>query len=78
MDGVAVLGERPTREEDDELRRLNFFQQVGALSQRRRERFVELRLRDRRKQIRSPREFANETAGDGMRKPRRWLPFKAH
>jgi len=54
---VAGFEERLTREEDNELRRLGFFQQVGPLSDHRRERFIELRLRDRRKEVRPPREL---------------------
>ena len=46
-----------TPEEDDELRRLHFFQQVGTLAGQKLDRFIELRLRDRRKTIRPPREF---------------------
>lgn len=46
-----------TREEDDELRRLNYFSQFGALAGQTLERFRELRLRDRRKTVRTPREF---------------------
>jgi hypothetical protein len=75
---VAGLEERLTREEDNELRRLGFFQQVGALSDHRRERFIELRLRDRRKEVRPPSGVANETAVDAVTEPRRWSPFKTH
>jgi hypothetical protein len=46
-----------TREEDDELIRLSFLAQHGILSDRKRERMLELRLRDRRARIRSPRTF---------------------
>ena len=56
-----------TREEDNELRRLSFFQQVGALSDHRRERFNELRLRDRPKEIRP----SGVRQRDGRRRPDR-------
>lgn len=46
-----------TRDEDDELRRLNYFSNFGALAGQRLERFLELRLRDRRRNVRTPREF---------------------
>lgn len=46
-----------TRDEDDELRRLHYFSNFGALAGQRLERFLELRLRDRRKDVRVPREF---------------------
>jgi hypothetical protein len=51
------LGEGLTRDEDDELRRLHYFSQFGALAGQKLERFLELRLRDRRKAVRKPREF---------------------
>ena len=51
-----ITGSRLTRDEDDELRRLNFLAQHGTASKRTRERIGELRLRDRRKEIRAPRE----------------------
>lgn len=46
-----------SREEDDELRRLSFFSTVGALSEEKLNRFRELRERDRREEVRPPREF---------------------
>jgi hypothetical protein len=46
-----------SRDEDDELRRLNYMAQHGMLSPRSRERILELRMRDRRLEIRAPREF---------------------
>ena len=51
------LAQGLTREEDDELRRLHYFSQVGSLAGQKLERFFELRLRDRRRTIRPPREF---------------------
>ena len=58
----AVEG-RLTREQDDELRRLHYLALVGDLSGRSRERILELRIRDRRQEIRQPREFE---AGTGV------------
>jgi hypothetical protein len=57
VDETASLEQRLTPEEDAELRRLHWFSKVGILSSAKRERMIELRLRDRRKQIRAPREF---------------------
>ena len=54
------LSEGLTREEDDELRRLHYFRQVGDLSSYEVERFIELRLRDRRGEVRPPRGFIIE------------------
>jgi len=66
---------RLTREEDDELRRLNWISQIGCLSQHKRERMVELRLRDRRQEIRPPREFAEEKVEVRDGKKRKWYHF---
>ena len=44
-----------TRLEDDELRRLAFIKRFGSLSAEAQERLVQLRLKDRRKEIRPPR-----------------------
>jgi len=50
------LDKHLTRDEDGELRRLNWFSEVGALADHKQERVLELRLRDRRKAIRPPRD----------------------
>jgi hypothetical protein len=57
VDETAAIPDGLTREEDDELRRLHWFAQIGTLAARRVERLIELRLRDRRKEVRPPREF---------------------
>ena len=44
-----------TRLEDDELRRLAFIKRFGSLSAEAQERLAQLRLKDRRKEIRPPR-----------------------
>lgn len=49
-----------TRVEDNELRRLNWLAQRGELTERMRERMIDLRLRDRRKTIRRPRLVADD------------------
>jgi hypothetical protein len=54
------ISDRLTAEEDDELRRLNYLWEMGLLSEGSQERLVELRLRDRRKKVRGPREFGDE------------------
>ena len=56
VEALPSLGERLTPEEDEELRRLNFFEMVGELSNEKKERLIELRLRDRRQEIRAPRD----------------------
>ena len=66
---------RLTREEDDELRRLNWISQIGSLSQHKRERIMELRLRDRRQGVRAPREFAEERVEVQDGKTRKWYQF---
>ena len=54
----AEPGDRLSREEDDELRRLNWFSEHNVtLSGLKRRVFTELRRRDRREEIREPREF---------------------
>lgn len=49
--------DRLTRDEDDELRRLHWFSEVGMLSDEKAGRVVQLRVRDRRAEIREPREI---------------------
>jgi hypothetical protein len=58
-EGVS-LGAGLTREEDDELRRLNFLSEVDTVSERKRQRILELRMRDRRMQIRPHRTYAGD------------------
>ena len=66
---------RLTRGEDDELRRLHWISQIGCLSQHKRERMIELRLRDRRQEVRPPREFAEENVEVRGGKKRKWYQF---
>jgi hypothetical protein len=54
---ILDLSDRLTIEEDDELRRLNYLAEMGLLSEQSQERLIELRLRDRRRRVRGPREF---------------------
>ena len=49
-----------TEDEDNELRRLHYLSEMGLLSPRSNERLIELRLRDRRKRVREPREFGED------------------
>ena len=56
---VAPAPDFLTQEEDDELRRLSYLAKVGVLSPHKTERMLELRLRDRRKEVREPREFSS-------------------
>lgn len=73
---IPELAQGLTAEEDDELRRLHYFNQVGRLSGGKLERFLELRLRDRRATIRPPREFAqieqNEAQENAGRRRLAW------
>lgn len=55
-----------TRDEDEELRRLHWFSEVGTLADRKHERIVALRLRDRRKEIRPPRDSVAEREETGQ------------
>lgn len=58
-----------TPDEDDELRRLGWISQVGSLAWHKQERMMQLRARDRRREIRPPREFGEDE--------QRAAPFKA-
>lgn len=68
---------RLTRDEDDELRRLHWISQIGSLALHKRERLLELRVRDRRSEIRPPREFAEEKVEVRAGKRRKWYSFRA-
>ena len=50
-------GEHLTRAEDDDLRRLTWLSQMGTLSGCKRLCLIDLLARDRRDQVRAPREF---------------------
>lgn len=58
----AIL-ERLNRDEDDDLRRLYWLSQNGTLSDLFEIRLLERRLRDRRAEIRPPREFEPSEEG---------------
>ena len=60
--GAGPAADALTAEEDDELRRLHWFSQVAALSDEMLERIIELRLRDRRTEIRPVRETGDTPA----------------
>ena len=49
-----------TQDEDNELRRLEWISQVGTVALHKQERLMELRVRDRRQQIRPPREIEQD------------------
>lgn len=59
-------------DEDEELRRLHYLAQIGALAGLKAERLIELRLRDRRSEVRPPRGFVVEENARGKRK---WYRF---
>lgn len=63
------------RAEDDELRRLDWIARIGVLSTGKRERVLELRLRDRRQGVRQPREFVEEQVDASSGRPRKWYRF---
>lgn len=69
----SLISQRLSHDEDAELRRLNYLSEIGALAGVRAERLIELRLRDRRDEVRPPREFAEERA-DAETK-RKWYKF---
>lgn len=71
-DGAQVAREL-SYDEDAELRRLNYLAEIGTLTGVKAERLIELRLRDRRNEVRAPRESAEER--DGARSKRRWHRF---
>jgi hypothetical protein len=75
LDEIAELKQGLTRDEDDELRRLHWFSQVGELAARKRERMIELRIRDRRQDIRPLRGHGEPDAGPPVHSTRRWLKF---
>jgi hypothetical protein len=75
---APALPQKLTREEDDELRRLHWFSQIGILSTAKRERLLELRIRDRRKEIRPPRDFAEEKVEVVGGRQHRWYHFRSH
>jgi hypothetical protein len=77
VDETALIPQRLTREEDDELRRLHWFAQVGILSARKRERMIELRLRDRRTEVRAPREFGEAESTLPTKPQRKWRRFRS-
>ncbi len=54
----AGPGSGLTKEEDDDLRRLHWLAQNATLSPLLQERMLERRVRDRRSEVRQPREFA--------------------
>ena len=76
VEETASLHQRLTPEEDAELRRLHWFSKVGMLSTAKRERMIELRLRDRRTQIRAPREFGEAEQAAPAKSGRTWLKFR--
>ena len=60
MDDTLELGPPLTREEDDELRSLNYLNEIGCLAPHKAERLLELRVRDRRFKVRPPRGVVEE------------------
>jgi hypothetical protein len=57
FDEPLAVEQRLTQAEDDDLRRLHWLSQMGTLSSCKRLCLMDLLVRDRRAQIRAPREF---------------------
>ncbi|HEX6395736.1 MAG TPA: hypothetical protein VFZ97_20070 [Acidimicrobiales bacterium] len=76
VEETAAIAEGLTPQEDDELRRLHWFSQIGSLGPRKAERMIELRLRDRRAVIRPPRDFVEEEFEVSGNSRRRWYHFR--
>ena len=69
--------EEPRRlsyEEDAELRRLNYLAEIGSLAGSKADRLIELRLRDRRNDVRAPREVADEKVDPDTKQ--KWYQFR--
>ena len=60
-------------DEDEELRGLNYLAEVGSLTGAKAERLIELRLRDRRSEVRPPRGFVME---EDLRPRRKWYQLR--
>lgn len=60
VDETTELGLPLSLEEDDELRSLNYLNEIGCLAPHKAERLLELRLRDRRFKVRPPRDQVEE------------------
>lgn len=73
VDGLAASSKRLSYDEDEELRRLNYLAEIGTLAGVKAERLVELRLRDRREEVRPPREVAEENIDPETK--RKWYQF---
>lgn len=76
VDETASLHQGMTKEEDAELRRLHWMSKVGMLSAAKRERMIELRLRDRRTAIRAPKEFGEAEPASPTRSRGKWYKFR--
>lgn len=63
-----------THAEDQELRRLNYLAEIGTLAGVKAERLIELRLRDRRNEVRPPDEYAGDRVDSEIR--RKWHRFR--
>lgn len=75
VDEAVPIPQGLTRDEDDELRRLHHLSQVGELAGKKRERLIELRVRDRRKDIRPVQRFGeDELCASGPK--RKWFSFR--
>lgn len=75
VDEAVPIPQGLTRDEDDELRRLHRLSQMGELAGRKRERLIELRVRDRRKDIRPVQRFGEDELCASPSK-RKWFSFR--
>ena len=76
IDDAAPIPQGLTREEDDELRRLYHFSQTGELAGRKRERLFELRLKDRRKDVRPVQRFGEDDLEAASGPKRKWFSLR--
>ncbi|HEX6394249.1 MAG TPA: hypothetical protein VFZ97_12465 [Acidimicrobiales bacterium] len=76
VDETASLHQGMTKEEDAELRRLHWMSRVGMLSVAKRERMIELRLRDRRTAVREPKEFGEQEPALPAKSRGKWYKFR--
>lgn len=65
---------RLSYDEDAELRRLNYLAEIGSLAGAKADRLIEFRLRDRRTDVRPPREVADEKVDPDTK--RKWYQFR--
>lgn len=76
VDEAVPIPQGLTRDEDDELRRLHHLSQLGELAGRKRERLIELRVRDRRKDVRPVQRLGEDEFYVESGSKRKWFSFR--